>query len=334
MLCVKMDTEKGKEGKAVSNKEKVIALLDSVPEYKMGYLLAYVQGLTADEENAENLQDENYCIEKEQDAVHAYAKSYIPFETNISWIKKFRNALRQALKEQLRPVSDLCLMANYSGPAAGMADLENILFYNIGTSSFSALGAQELRMEIAGPSSRQEYPHYYCYQCRNVKTLPEPQWKKEPAVTWENVETTGFSSSKKPFDYWLSLLKSPEKIKIYRTVPKGQNFGLEIRISVPAESKLDLACAIKALLDGAICAFHGADASMREQAEAIAARLGISSQVLFQTKDVLGPRRFVELFRDGVKWNPQDDYCMAARLVLMRSNKGTSSFSGGIYLLP
>ncbi len=34
----------------VSNREKVIALLDSVPDYKMGYVLAYVQGLTADEE--------------------------------------------------------------------------------------------------------------------------------------------------------------------------------------------------------------------------------------------------------------------------------------------
>lgn len=33
----------------MSNREKVIALLDSVPEYKMGYVLAYVQGLTADE---------------------------------------------------------------------------------------------------------------------------------------------------------------------------------------------------------------------------------------------------------------------------------------------
>lgn len=34
----------------MSNKEKVIALLDSVPEYKMGYVLAYVQGIAADEE--------------------------------------------------------------------------------------------------------------------------------------------------------------------------------------------------------------------------------------------------------------------------------------------
>lgn len=34
----------------MSNREKVIALLDSVPDYKMGYVLAYLQGITADEE--------------------------------------------------------------------------------------------------------------------------------------------------------------------------------------------------------------------------------------------------------------------------------------------
>lgn len=34
----------------MSNKEKIISLLDSVPEYKIGYILAYIQGITADEE--------------------------------------------------------------------------------------------------------------------------------------------------------------------------------------------------------------------------------------------------------------------------------------------
>ena len=34
----------------MSNKEKIVQLLDSVPEYKMGYILAYIQGITADEE--------------------------------------------------------------------------------------------------------------------------------------------------------------------------------------------------------------------------------------------------------------------------------------------
>ncbi len=34
----------------MSNREKIISLLDSVPDYKMGYVLAYIQGITADEE--------------------------------------------------------------------------------------------------------------------------------------------------------------------------------------------------------------------------------------------------------------------------------------------
>lgn len=34
----------------MSNKEKIIQLLENVPDYKMGYVLAYVQGITADEE--------------------------------------------------------------------------------------------------------------------------------------------------------------------------------------------------------------------------------------------------------------------------------------------
>ena len=34
----------------MSNKEQIIQLLDNIPAYKMGYVLAYVQGVAADEE--------------------------------------------------------------------------------------------------------------------------------------------------------------------------------------------------------------------------------------------------------------------------------------------
>ena len=40
----------------LSNRERVIQLLDSVPDYKMGYVLAYIQGITADEE-----ADDAFC---------------------------------------------------------------------------------------------------------------------------------------------------------------------------------------------------------------------------------------------------------------------------------
>ncbi len=39
-----------------NSREKIIALLDRVPEYKIGYVLAYVQGLTADED-----ADDAFC---------------------------------------------------------------------------------------------------------------------------------------------------------------------------------------------------------------------------------------------------------------------------------
>lgn len=34
----------------MSNKDQIITLLDKIPDYKIGYVLAYVQGITADEE--------------------------------------------------------------------------------------------------------------------------------------------------------------------------------------------------------------------------------------------------------------------------------------------
>lgn len=47
----------------MSNKEKIVELLDSVPDYKMGYVLAYVQGITADEE-ADDIYSEGIAVPK------------------------------------------------------------------------------------------------------------------------------------------------------------------------------------------------------------------------------------------------------------------------------
>ena len=40
----------------MSNRELCVKLLDNVPEYKFGYVLAYIQGITADEE-----ADDAFC---------------------------------------------------------------------------------------------------------------------------------------------------------------------------------------------------------------------------------------------------------------------------------
>ena len=50
----------------MSNKERAIQLLDSVPDYKMGYVLAYIQGITADEE-----ADDIFCQKMVEDYKNA-----------------------------------------------------------------------------------------------------------------------------------------------------------------------------------------------------------------------------------------------------------------------
>lgn len=52
----------------MSDKEKIVQLLDSVPEYKLGYILAYVQGITADED-----ADDLYCKKLYEDYLNDLA---------------------------------------------------------------------------------------------------------------------------------------------------------------------------------------------------------------------------------------------------------------------
>lgn len=61
----------------MSNKERAIKLLDQVPDYKMGYVLAYIQGITADEE-----ADDMFCQKMIEDYENApdEDKEDIPLE--------------------------------------------------------------------------------------------------------------------------------------------------------------------------------------------------------------------------------------------------------------
>lgn len=68
----------GKEGVLfMSNRERIIELLDVIPDYKIGYVLAYVQGVAADEE-----ADDLFCqrmVENYENAPDE-EKEEIPFE--------------------------------------------------------------------------------------------------------------------------------------------------------------------------------------------------------------------------------------------------------------
>lgn len=281
----------------------------------------------------ECVSTQNYKISVEYNRVKAVSMKYVPFEPK-GWQKDFRDELRKMIRSELKPVDASCLMASYSGAGVGVSDVENLLFYNIGTASFSHLKANELRMKRTLTSmSSSGFQHRYHYCVAEQAALTEPEWKHDLAAYWEDVKTEGFRGERKPFDFWLPLVNHPEKVHIIHPVLQGYRFGVEIFLTVPPDEKLNLASIIKPLLDGVICAFHGADATLQKESGNIAERLKIPKELLCQTHCVLGESCYVNLYRNGVKWAPQDDRCTAARLVIRHGSTSEYRFSGKIYML-
>lgn len=71
----------------MSNKERIIELLDNVPDYKIGYVLAYIQGIVADEE-ADDLfcqrMMENYKNDPDKDKDETYSLEECMKEWGVS----------------------------------------------------------------------------------------------------------------------------------------------------------------------------------------------------------------------------------------------------------
>ena len=59
----------------MSSREQIISLLDNIPDYKIGYVLAYVQGVAADEEADDIFCErmvENYLNDPDPDKDESY----------------------------------------------------------------------------------------------------------------------------------------------------------------------------------------------------------------------------------------------------------------------
>ena len=68
----------------MSNREMIIKLLDNIPDYKIGYVLAYVQGIAADEE-ADDLFCQRMVENYENDPDPEKDKVYTLEECEKEW---------------------------------------------------------------------------------------------------------------------------------------------------------------------------------------------------------------------------------------------------------
>ena len=278
---------------------------------------------------------ENYKIISTEDMVQAFSKERIPHEPQ-GWQKEFRNALRSALSE-LKPMENLCLTASYCGTETGSYDLENILFYNIGSASFRQIATYRLFAEnrfhqgTKTINEESEFSHKYAYKICNAVNLADFWESHTLAAEWEVLSIPASFSNNKAVDYWQALRGNPGKVHSYHKIPDSP-FGVKIKLSVPKTKTLNLVSVIKPMLDGVICAFHSADKRLQEESSLIASHIGVpEQQILCDSNDILGTCRFIYPYRDSVKCNPQDNRCFAFEIAVEHNDDEDCCFSGHIY---
>lgn len=74
----------------MSNKEFAIELINKIPEYKIGYVIAYLQGLTADE-----IADDSYCADLLMDYQNSTDKGdFVSFDEALKMCEVDINAIQ------------------------------------------------------------------------------------------------------------------------------------------------------------------------------------------------------------------------------------------------
>ncbi len=238
--------------------------------------------------------------------------------------------MREDLREAVRTLecgSDEVLHATYVSGVDQACDAENILFYNVGASYFAQSSSNGLRFERAfsepppPPRLLKERVLHYQFYGPAKRQDGFAYWRsRRKLVQWEvSSEALGPSTSATSIWYWMKRELGETGGAIKREPPR---FGLRVAIHAPSGLAPNPAALVKPLFDGIISAFHSHDGAMLEQvSDRLARKLGVEARevadhLLSDSAAVLGRRRLVYPWGKSVQWNPADDRCVAAELVL------------------
>jgi hypothetical protein len=266
------------------------------------------------ENKHQTLHNTNYLIKQPNDKMfEVFTAKRLTYEPK-GWQSELRNTIRSHLK--FLSGEGVFLHALYKSMDQSFFDVENVLFYNVGPSAFSHLNIKTLQFERAfeHPSfvnEEQHYEHYQSYKIIEQDGKMSAYWTKEYTLaTWENIAIPKLSSEIKPHSIWHVMKTGSFKIQ---DRIKSNYYGLEVTIKPPLHTQFNLVSVIKPLLDGIISAFHHHDSS---ELDKVVYRLNnytnlptkeIEHLLLDSSNSILGARNLIQPYRNGVKWNPEDD---------------------------
>ena len=268
----------------------------------------------------------NYYINfpKDNDNIaELWSVKRLPFEPK-GWLFEMRESLKTAIS-QLNITDDHILAATYTSPIKGLCDVENILFYNVGTGRFKTVCQNGFLIErsfntITVPVEKmQSYAHHQRYEFVSKNQQPLHWTMSDVLASWDHILLPTLTANSKPHLYWSLMKENP--ISTYGVTTYEGYFGIELELSIPPSHTFNFAAMIKPMLDGIISAFHSYQG---EQLAEVSSRLSLSlssqsdyiSTLLLDTRlSILGNRCVLHPFLKNVQWNPADDKCVVIKLI-------------------
>ena len=298
-----------------------------------------------DIKNKKTVNAHRYLIMSGRNSVEVWSEKRLPFEPKGS-LQLLRNDIRSALGTINCGPTEV-LHALYVSSINEACDVDNILFYNVGTEYFPQIGYAGLRFERSFsqppplPQTKEYSLQHYLRYWRMPKERSFECWiPTKKLVSWESripVDAmVKLKKSKNPAYVWFSIKSgSIEVLSESQDVPL--QFGLRLSIRVPNSITSSFIDLLKPLLDGTVTAFHRHDGKAQALvAERLTTVLEVRAQDVLSflsesTNAVLGTRTLLWIRGDGVQWNPADDCCVAGELLFESSSEDFVEFSGELF---
>ena len=250
--------------------------------------------------------------------------------------------------DKLRAVKGEILIATYGGERPKGSDIENLLFYNIGTGAFSKVFQSSKKKQVAfkmdSTSQENQSSHKYKYEVVPSEVV-EALGRKTLIAKW-NV-TIGSTLPKQAEEYYLALRTAirNSRVESQNKDEPDENevmlcglercdetaFGIKITLTVPESNKTTHPVSVmKHLLDGVICAFHG---EKGETAQMLQEKFE-GEKVTCQTDwHILGDQDYLRKYGNGIKWYPADeaDRLQFGWIVVEQGKDNKYKMSGKIY---
>lgn len=180
----------------------------------------------------------SFTVTSDESVVEVTSLNRLPFEPKTDALKSLRGAIQSAVRGvSSRP--GFILSGTYSSSDRSLCDTENILFYNVGLSSFAGLSSEGIRFERSfqvPEGTANAHQHHARYQLIHPDA-PFSAWRAGPTlVAWQRVPLPPIGEGTKPAPIWYAL--SDARIVQTSKGAAPSAYGLRLSLALPAVSRV------------------------------------------------------------------------------------------------